>query len=37
MYSYLTFSSLAVSLRTTRYNMQKFYMVLALQECFVQI
>ena len=27
---YLTFKSLAVSLRTTRFNTQKFYMVLAL-------
>jgi len=26
----LTFKSLAVSLRTTRFNIQKFYMVLAL-------
>jgi hypothetical protein len=27
----LTFKSLAVSLRTTRFNIQKFYMVLALR------
>ena len=27
----LTFQSLAVSLRTTRFNIQKFYMVLALR------
>jgi len=30
----LTFSSLAVSLRTTRFNIQKFYMVLALRLVF---
>ena len=28
---YLTFKSLAVSLRTTRFNIQKFYMALALR------
>jgi hypothetical protein len=28
---YLTFKSLAVSLRTTRFNIQNFYMVLALR------
>jgi hypothetical protein len=30
----LTFQSLAVSLRTTRFNIQKFYMVLALRSVF---
>jgi hypothetical protein len=29
--AYLTFKSLAVSLRTTRFNIQNFYMVLALR------
>jgi hypothetical protein len=29
--SHLTFKSLAVSLRTTRFNIQNFYMVLALR------
>jgi hypothetical protein len=33
----LTFQSLALSLRTTRFNIQKFYMALALLECFVRI
>jgi len=31
IYINLTFESLAVSLRTTRFNIQKFYMVLALR------
>ena len=30
----LTFQSLAVSLRTARFNIQKFYMVLALRSLF---
>jgi hypothetical protein len=29
--AFLTFKSLAVSLRTTRFNIQNFYMVLALR------
>jgi hypothetical protein len=33
----LTFYSLAVSLCTTRFNIKKFYMVLALLECFLRI
>jgi len=33
MYS-LTFQRLAVSLRTTRFNIQKYYMVLALRRVF---
>ena len=32
----LTFQSLAVSLRTTRFNIQKFYMAFTLR-CFVRI
>jgi len=30
----LTFQSLAVSLRTTKFNVQKFYVVLALRSVF---
>ena len=33
----LTFYSLAVSLRTARFNIKKFYLVLACVECFVRI
>ena len=33
----LTFQSLAVSLRTTKFNIQKFYMVLALRRVFFWI
>jgi hypothetical protein len=33
----LTFKSLQVTLRTTGFNIKKFYMVLACVECFVRI
>ena len=33
----LTFKNLAATLRTTRFKTQKFYMALALVECFVRI
>jgi hypothetical protein len=33
----LTFSSLAVTLRTTRFNINKFYVVPTLRLCFVRI
>jgi hypothetical protein len=33
----LTFQSLEVSLRTTKFTIQQLYMVLALRSCFVRI
>jgi hypothetical protein len=35
--SVLIFNSLAITLRTTKFNIQKFYMVLALRLCFLRI
>jgi hypothetical protein len=37
LFSPLTFQSLAINLRTTRFNIQKFCVVLTLRLCFVRI